>query len=136
MYLFRTIKVKIGELSPIKKTNYELKKNEYLIEEIDKNGYKNNKGKILVDRNLKIIDGHHRTELIIKKYGEGKEVFVNQIFIPQKVFFLFFYIIFLFSPIISFINFIIRDVIFSPIKILKKYFNGFKKNRSRDKRDT
>ena len=136
MYLFRTIKVEIGQLSPIKQTNYKLKNNEYLIDEISKNGYKNNKGNILVDRNFKIIDGHHRRELIIKNYGEKKEVIVNQIFIPQKVFFIFFYIIFILSPIVSLINFIIREVLFSPIKIFKKYFNGFKKSRTRNKRDT
>lgn len=135
MFFLTKTKIKIGELKPTKKTDFSVG-NEYLINDIKNKGYDNDKSKILVDSHLKIIDGHHRAELIKKNYGEDKEVIVNKIGFPNFLFWIVFYVVFLLSPIFILLSFVFNYTLSFPINILKKYINGFKKSRSRNTRDT
>lgn len=134
MFFINKTKIKIGELKPTKPTDYSVG-NEYLIDEIKNKGYDNDRSKILVDKDLKIIDGHHRTELIKKNYGIEKQVEVHKIGISNKLFWSIFYLIFLISPIFILLSFIFNSLVSLPINTLKKYINGFKRSRSRNQRD-
>lgn len=128
MFLYRKTNVRVGDLKPSKKNikNFD----SFLVDDIQKKGYDNNKSRITVDLDFKIIDGHHRFYLIKNKYGEDKIITVDKLYIPYFLFFIlfiFFYIIF--YPIIFLLNLFFTDGF---NLIIKKNYDGLKKSRRRN----
>jgi len=69
--------------------------------------YGKNKNYIFVDKNNKIIDGNHRYCILYKEYGENHEIFVKRILITRRLYYI---IIFLLSPILTPIGFVIGSI--------------------------
>ena len=93
MKLFKETKIKIGDLISTKKLNF--KKAKVTSHEIESKGYDPKKGKILIDKNNKIIDGHHRTFLIKTYHGPEYKILVNKVSVSKFIFDLFFYLSFI-----------------------------------------
>ena len=89
----RNGKIKIGDLISTKKLNF--KKAKVTSHEIESKGYDPKKGKILIDKNNKIIDGHHRTFLIKTYHGPEYKILVNKVSVSKFIFDLFFYLSFI-----------------------------------------
>lgn len=93
MKLFKDTEVKVGDLITTKKLNF--KKAKVTSDEIEAKGYDPKKGKILIDKNNKIIDGHHRTFLIKTYNGPDYKIVVSKVNINKFIFDCFFYLSFI-----------------------------------------
>jgi hypothetical protein len=89
MKLFNEVEIKVGDLKTTKKLNF--KKARIKSAEIESGGYNPEKGKILIDKNNKIIDGHHRTFLIKTYYGFEYKIIVKKVMISKFIFDILFY---------------------------------------------
>ncbi len=125
----------VGKLIPTKEIEFDDSKNELTID-ISSKKFSENKGEILVDRNNKIIDGHHRVFLLKKYYGDDYTITIEKLLVPKLIYFI---SVFSIAYTLIGISFLIEKIFFLIKKIIKtpkKYFNGFKKSRSRNKRYT
>lgn len=135
MFLTNKQKIMVGKLIPTKEIEFDDSKNELTID-ISSKKFSNNKGEILVDRNNKIIDGHHRVFLLKKHYGDEYIITIEKLLVPKLIYYISVFSLAYFFIGISFFIEKTFYVIKTIIKILIKYFNEFKKSRSRNKRDT
>lgn len=135
MFLTNKQKIMVGKLIPTKEIEFDDSKNELTID-ISSKKFSNNKGEILVDRNNKIIDGHHRVFLLKKHYGDEYIITIERLLVPKLIYYISVFSLAYFFIGISFFIEKTFYVIKTIIKILIKYFNEFKKSRSRNKRDT
>jgi hypothetical protein len=135
MFLTNKQKIMVGKLIPTKEIEFDDSKNELTID-ISSKKFSENKGEILVDRNNKIIDGHHRVFLLKKYYGDDYTITIEKLLVPKLIYFI---SVFSIAYTLIGISFLIEKIFFLIKKIIKtpkKYFNGFKKSRSRNKRYT
>jgi hypothetical protein len=135
MFLTNKQKIMVGKLIPTKEIEFDDSKNELTID-ISSKKFSENKGEILVDRNNKIIDGHHRVFLLKKYYGDEYIITIEKLLVPKLIYFI---SVFSIAYTLIGISFLIEKIFFLIKKIIKtpkKYFNGFKKSRSRNKRYT
>lgn len=135
MFLTNKQKIMVGKLIPTKDIEFDDSKNELTID-ISSKKFSENKGEILVDRNNKIIDGHHRVFLLKKYYGDEYIITIEKLLVPKLIYFI---SVFSLAYTLTGISFLIEKIFFLIKKIIKtpkKYFNGFKKSRSRNKRYT
>lgn len=135
MFLTNKQKIMVGKLIPTKEIEFDDSKDELTID-ISSKKFSDNKGEILVDRNNKIIDGHHRVFLLKKYYGDEYIITIEKLLVPKLIYYISVFSLAYFFIGISFFIEKTFYVIKTIIKILIKYFNEFKKNRSRNKRDT
>lgn len=104
--------VKLGSIKPTKTKLHWEKRHNGLKESVIKN-YDSNNG-LLISKDMKIIDGHHRYHFLIEEYGEDYELKVKQSkfnFIYVKMFGVIFFPIvvlslFIILPIITLMNLI------------------------------
>jgi hypothetical protein len=108
-FLIQRVKVKLKELKKRDKKIVWRKKHNGFKEVILKKYDENNP--ILISKDMKIMDGHHRFQILIDEYGGEYEIYVNKLKINfiQSIFF-----IILTSPLA-----IILFVFFSPILLFK-----------------
>jgi len=127
MFLTNKQKIMVGKLIPTKEIEFDDSKNELTID-ISSKKFSENKGEILVDRNNKIIDGHHRVFLLKKYYGDEYIITIEKLLVPKLIYFI---SVFSLAYTLIGISFLIEKIFFLIKKIIKtpkKYFNEFKKS--------
>jgi hypothetical protein len=91
----KLVKIKIGEIIPPKKINWNERQLK-MSEEIIRN-YNTNIGEIIISKDYKIIDGNHRFDILLKEYGEKHEITVRQISLNRSSYYI---LLLMFSPIL------------------------------------
>jgi len=114
--------VKLGDIKLTKTRLYWSKRHDGLKESVTKN-YNSDNG-LLISKDMKLIDGHHRYHFLIEEYGNDYEIKVKQSkfnFIHVKIFGL------VFLPIVVLSLFILLPII-TIIHGIKLIFNYLNKN--------
>lgn len=52
---------------------------------------------LIISKDMKLLDGNHRYEILLKKFGGDYEIVVRKIFITKR---LYTFLVFLFSPLL------------------------------------
>jgi hypothetical protein len=91
----KLVKVKIGEINPPKRINWNERQLK-MSEEIIRN-YNTNVGEIIISNDYKIIDGNHRFYILQKEYGDDHKIDVRQISLNRSSYYI---TLIMFSPIL------------------------------------
>lgn len=76
-FLIKKVKVKLKDLKKRQKNITWRKKHDGLREDLLKKYDENNC--ILISKDMKIMDGHHRYQILIDEYGEDYDLYVNKV---------------------------------------------------------
>ena len=83
--MFKNVKIKLKDIIPCKKQIHWSKKQLNMVDGISDN-YDEDISLIWVTKYNEIIDGHHRYEILINKFGGEHEITVRQFNVSKKIF--------------------------------------------------
>ena len=86
MFLTRKRKIKVGNLKFTKTPEFDESKTE-LTDDLSNKKFDEKKGRILVDRKNKIMDGNHRVFLLKKHYGDDYIVTVEKLLVHKIIYY-------------------------------------------------